>query len=75
MQSFLADRDRLSLVLNRFGRSQDFLNRMSNPHANKTALESPQSIRIDAQGIDRGTPVTEQNHSEIARSFVGLASA
>ncbi|MCU1285264.1 MAG: hypothetical protein JWO13_1614 [Acidobacteriales bacterium] len=76
MQSFLADSDRLSLVLNRFRKIPGFSESdVESATQTKLIWKVPNQYALIAQGIDRGIPVTEQNHSEIARSFIGLASA
>jgi hypothetical protein len=40
----------------------------------KVLWQVPNQYEIVATSIDRGVPLSNQNHSEIARSFVGLAS-
>lgn len=67
--------DRLGLVLNRFRKI---------PGLNDNEIEAATHIKVlwkipnhyaaVAGAIDSGTPVVQQNHSEIARCFVGLAS-
>jgi pilus assembly protein CpaE len=76
IQAFLGDRDRLRLVLNRFRKIPGFSETdVESATQSKLLWKVPNQYALVAQGIDRGSPVTEQNHSEIARSFVGLASA
>ncbi|MCU1306516.1 MAG: hypothetical protein JWN45_1211 [Acidobacteriaceae bacterium] len=76
VQSFLGDHDRIRLVLNRFRKIPGFSEAdVESATQAKLLWKVPNQYALIAQGIDRGSPVTEQNHSEIARSFVGLASA
>jgi pilus assembly protein CpaE len=76
VQGFLGDHDRIRLVLNRFRKIPGFSEAdVESATQAKLLWKVPNQYALIAQGIDRGSPVTEQNHSEIARSFVGLASA
>jgi pilus assembly protein CpaE len=76
VQGFLGERERLRLVLNRFRKIAGFSESdVESATQSKLLWKIPNQYTLIAQGIDRGAPVTEQNHSEIARSFVGLASA
>lgn len=76
VQGFLGDHDRIRLVLNRFRKIPGFSEAdVESATQAKLLWKVPNQYTLIAQGIDRGCPVTEQNHSEIARSFVGLASA
>jgi pilus assembly protein CpaE len=78
VQSYLSSgvsRDKIRLVLNRFrkirGFDEDDVETTTNT---KVLWHVPNQYEIVATSIDRGVPLSNQNHSEIARSFVGLAS-
>lgn len=67
--------DRLSLVLNRFRKIPGLNdNEIEAATHIKVLWKIPNQYAAVAGAIDRGTPVVQQNHSEIARCFVGLAN-
>jgi pilus assembly protein CpaE len=78
VQAYLSSgvsRDKIRLVLNRFrkirGFDQDDVESTTNT---KVLWHVPNQYEVVASSIDRGVPLSNQNHSEIARSFVGLAT-
>jgi pilus assembly protein CpaE len=78
VQQFLSDsggRDRIQLVLNRFRKIPGFSEGDAEAAAGiKLAWKIPNQYFAVSAAIDRGVPVMQQNHTEIARSFVALAS-
>src|SRR5438270_13105024 len=67
-------RERVRLVLNRFRKIPGF-NEVDAENAVGTKLlwKIPNHYISVSAAIDRGMPVMQQNHTEIARSFAGLA--
>ena len=78
VQQFLSDaggRDRVQLVLNRFRKIPGFSESDAEAAAGiKLLWKIPNQYFAVSTAIDRGVPVMQQNHTEIARSFVGLAA-
>ncbi len=79
VQQYLSEtgtRDRLRLVLNRYKKIPGFGDSDAEA-ATSTKLigKIPNQYPAVSASIDRGIPVAQQNHSEIARSFVSLASS
>ncbi len=79
IQDFLgdgADSNRLRLVMNRYrkipGLSDADIQRTTRI---KTVYRLPNQYNAVASSIERGMPVVQENHSEIARAFVSLATA
>jgi len=69
------NRERLRLVLNRFRKIPGFSE--TEPETitgTKLIWKIPSQYALLAPSLDRGIPVTVQNHSDLARSFVGLAA-
>ena len=77
VQQFLSDtggRDRVQLVLNRFRKIAGFSEADAEAAAGiKLLWKVPNQYFAVSAAIDRGVPVMQQNHSEIARCFSGLA--
>jgi pilus assembly protein CpaE len=77
VQQFLSDtggRDRVQLVLNRFRKIAGFSEADAEAAAGiKLLWKVPNQYFAVSAAIDRGIPVMQQNHSEIARCFSGLA--
>jgi pilus assembly protein CpaE len=77
VQSFLAEsgnRDRLRLVLNRFRKVPGFSEAdAENAAGVKLIWRVPNQYFAISSAIDRGSPIMEQSHTEIARCFSGLA--
>lgn len=75
---FLAEtggRERVRLLLNRFRKVPGFTEADAETAAGaKLIWKIPNSYLSVSAGIDRGIPIMQQNHTEIARSFAGLAS-
>jgi len=70
------NRERLRLVLNRFRKIPGFSEGETETITGaKLIWKIPSQYAVLAASLDRGVPVTAQNHSELARSFVGLAAA
>ena len=68
-------RERVRLVLNRFRKVPGFTEADAETAAGAKLLwKIPNSYLSVSAGIDRGVPIMQQNHTEIARSFAGLAS-
>ncbi len=79
VQNYLNDgsgRERVKLILNRFRKISGFTDADAEAatHA-KLLWKIPNNYAAVSTAIDRGNPVTQQNHSEIARAFLGLATA
>jgi pilus assembly protein CpaE len=78
VQQYFAEsgnRDRLRLVLNRFRKVPGFTESdAENAAGVKLLWKVPNQYFAIASAIDRGAPVMEQSHTEIARSFSGLAA-
>jgi len=69
-------RERVRLVLNRFRKIPGFSESDAEAATGTKLLwKIPNHYFAVSSAIDRGVPVIQQNHSEIARSFTGLASA
>ncbi|MFB3917805.1 MAG: CpaE family protein [Terriglobales bacterium] len=67
--------ERIRLVLNRFHRTAGFTDAHIESAAHARILfKVPNQYAAIAAAIDRGTPVTQQHHSEIARAFKELAA-
>jgi pilus assembly protein CpaE len=77
VQHYLADagsRDRLRLILNRFRKVPGFTEAdAENAAGVKLIWRVPNQFFAISSAIDRGSPVMEQSHTEIARCFSGLA--
>jgi pilus assembly protein CpaE len=69
-------RERVRLVLNRFRKIPGFSESDAEAATGTKLLwKIPNQYASVSTSIDRGVPVIQQNHSEIARSFTGLAAA
>lgn len=69
-------RDRVRLVLNRFRRIPGFSEDDAEAAAGvKLLWRIPNQYFAVSTAIDRGVPLMQQGHTEIARSFAGLAAA
>jgi pilus assembly protein CpaE len=69
------NRERLRLVLNRFRKVPGFTEADAETAAGvKLLWRVPNQYFAVSSSIDRGAPVMEQSHSEIARCFAGLAN-
>jgi pilus assembly protein CpaE len=67
-------REKLQLVLNRFRKIPGFSEADAEAAAGvKLLWKIPNQYFAVSTSIDRGVPVLQQNHTEIARSFTGLA--
>jgi pilus assembly protein CpaE len=67
-------RERVRLVLNRFRKIPGFSEADAETATGAKLLwKIPNQYFAVSSAIDRGTPLMEQNHTEIARSFTGLA--
>ncbi len=79
IQQFLGEtggRERLHLVLNRFRKIPGFTEADAEAAAGiKLLWKIPNQYFAVSTAIDRGVPVMQQNHSEMARSFIGLAAS
>ena len=77
IQQYLSEagaRDRVKLVLNRFRKIAGFSESDVEAAAGvKLLWKIPNQYFAISSAIDRGVPLMQQNHSEIARSFSGLA--
>ncbi len=68
-------RERVKLVLNRFRKIPGFSESDAESATGAKLLwKIPNHYFAVSNAIDRGVPVLQQNHSEIARSFTGLAA-
>jgi pilus assembly protein CpaE len=68
-------RDKISLVLNRFRKIPGFSEADAEAAAGvKLLWKIPNQYFAVSTAIDRGVPVVAQNHTEIARAFLGLAA-
>jgi pilus assembly protein CpaE len=78
VQQYLSDAgggDRIQLVLNRFRKIPGFSEADAEAAAGvKLAWKIPNQYFAVSAAIDRGIPVMQQSHTEIARSFTGLAA-
>jgi pilus assembly protein CpaE len=69
-------RERVRLVLNRFRKIPGFSENDAEAATGlKLLWKIPNQYVAVSNSIDRGVPVIQQNHSEVARSFAGLAAA
>lgn len=69
------DREKISLVLNRFRKIPGFSESDAEAAAGvKLLWKIPNQYFAVSTAIDRGVPVAAQNNSEIARAFAGLAA-
>lgn len=69
------DREKISLVLNRFRKIPGFSESDAEAAAGvKLLWKIPNQYFAVSTAIDRGVPVVAQNNSEIARAFAGLAA-
>ena len=70
-----AGRDRVKLVLNRFRKIPGFHESDAETASGASLLwRIPNQYFAVSAAIDRGIPLMQQNHTEIARAFTGLAS-
>jgi pilus assembly protein CpaE len=68
-------RERVRLVLNRFRKIPGFSESDAEAATGvKLLWKIPNHYVAVSNSIDRGVPVIQQNHSEVARSFTGLAA-
>lgn len=68
-------RERIRLVLNRFRKIPGFReNDAESASGAKLLWKIPNQYFAVSTAIDRGIPLMEQHHTEIARSFMGLAA-
>ncbi|MBZ5680952.1 MAG: AAA family ATPase [Acidobacteriia bacterium] len=78
VQQYLGEtgsRERLRLVLNRFRKVPGFSEEDAETAAGAKLLwRVPNQYFAVSTAIDRGTPLMEQSHTEIARCFAGLAA-
>jgi len=78
VQQFLSEsgsRDKIQLVLNRFRKIPGFSEGDAEAAAGvKLLWKIPNQYFAVSTAIDRGVPLLHQNHTEIARSFAGLAA-
>ena len=78
VQQYLAetgDREKISLVLNRYRKIAGFSESDAEAAAGvKLLWKIPNQYFAVSTAIDRGVPVAAQNNSEIARAFAGLAA-
>jgi pilus assembly protein CpaE len=69
------DREKISMVLNRFRKIPGFSESDAEAAAGlKLLWKIPNQYFAVSTAIDRGVPVAAQNNSEIARAFAGLAA-
>jgi pilus assembly protein CpaE len=70
-----AGRERIKLVLNRFRKIPGFHESDAETASGASLLwRIPNQYFAVSAAIDRGIPLMQQNHTEIARAFTGLAS-
>jgi len=70
-----AGRDRVKLVLNRFRKIPGFHESDAETASGASLLwKIPNQYFAVSAAIDRGVPLMQQNHTEIARAFQGLAA-
>jgi len=78
IQQYLAEaggRERVRLVLNRFRKVPGFSEAdVEAASGIKLLWKIPNQYFAISTAIDRGVPLMQQNHTEIARSFIGLAA-
>jgi pilus assembly protein CpaE len=71
-----SNRERVKLVLNRFRKIPGFHESDAETASGATLLwRIPNQYFAVSAAIDRGVPLMQQNHTEIARAFNGLAAA
>jgi pilus assembly protein CpaE len=79
IQQYLGEtggRERLHLVLNRFRKIPGFTEADAEAAAGiKLLWKIPNQYFAVSSAIDRGVPVMQQQHSEMARTFMGLAAS
>ncbi len=79
IQQYLGEtggRERLHLVLNRFRKIPGFTEADAEAAAGiKLLWKIPNQYFAVSTAIDRGVPIMQQSHSEMARSFMGLAAS
>ncbi len=79
IHDFLGDTpggDRVRLLLNRFRKVPGLSDSDIERATRATVIgRIPNDYELVAKSIDRGTPVAQENHSEIARAFVGLSTS
>ncbi len=79
IQQYLGEtggRERLHLVLNRFRKIPGFSEADAEAAAGiKLLWKIPNQYFAVSTAIDRGVPLMQQSHSEMARSFIGLAAS
>jgi Flp pilus assembly CpaE family ATPase len=69
------DREKISLVLNRFRKIPGFSESDAEAAAGvKLLWKIPNQYFAVSSAIDRGVPVVAQNYTEIGRAFTGLAA-
>jgi Flp pilus assembly CpaE family ATPase len=77
VQQYLGEtgnRERVRLLLNRFRKVQGFSESDAEAAAGAKLLwRVPNQYFAASAAIDRGVPLMEQSHTEIARCFAGLA--
>jgi pilus assembly protein CpaE len=70
------NRSKMRLVLNRYRKIPGFTESDVESSTQMTVLSKiPNNFAAVSTGIDRGMPVVQQNHSEIARAFSQMTSA
>lgn len=78
MQQFLSEaggREQMRLVLNRFRRTPGFTETDAESAAGvKLLWKIPNQYAAVSTAIDRGIPLMQQTHTEVARAFMGLAA-
>jgi Flp pilus assembly CpaE family ATPase len=78
VQQYLGEsgnRDRVKLILNRFRKIPGFSEADAEAAAGAKLLwKIPNQYAAVSTAIDKGVPLMQQNHTEIARSFAGLAT-
>jgi pilus assembly protein CpaE len=78
IQQYLGEaggRDRVQLLLNRFRKIPGFSETDAETAAGiKLLWKIPNQYFAVATAIDRGIPLMQQNHTEVARAFTGLAA-
>ena len=78
IQQYLSEaggREQMHLVLNRFRRTPGFTETDAESAAGvKLLWKIPSQYSAVSTAIDRGVPLMQQTHTEVARAFVGLAA-
>lgn len=79
VQDYLGEgltREKIKLVLNRFRKIAGFSDADAERATGAKLLwKIPNHYPLISSAIERGVPIAQQNHSELARAFTGLASA